>query len=55
MVAMLALTRFREVSILDDELGRFRLEASPAEMLEPTRLMALSTLEDELDSSWLEV
>jgi len=55
LVLMLAFTRFRELSIEDDELESERLEVWLVLMLAFTRLSELSILEDELERERLEV
>jgi hypothetical protein len=51
----LALTRFRELSTLEEELESERLEVWLALMPALTMSKELSTLEDELESERLEV
>ncbi len=55
MVLTLAFTRLSELSTLDDELERFRLEVWLVLMLALTIPRALSTLLLELDRARLEV
>lgn len=52
---MLALTRLRELSTLDEEFESSRLEVWFVEMLALTRLSELSMLDEEFDSPRLEV
>ena len=55
MVAMLALTRLSELSMLDEEFESERLEVWLVLMLALTMLRELSTLEDEFERERLEV
>jgi hypothetical protein len=54
-VLTLALTRLSELSTLDDELERLKLEVWFVLTLALTRLSELSMLEEELESRRLEV
>jgi hypothetical protein len=54
-VEILAFTRLSELSTLEDELERLRLEVLLVEMLALTEFRELSTLEDELERLRLEV
>jgi hypothetical protein len=54
-VLTLALTRLSELSTLDDEFERLRLEVWFVLTLALTRLSELSTLEEEFDRRKLEV
>jgi hypothetical protein len=52
---MLAFAPFRALSTLEEEVDRLRLDAWFVLMLPLTRLSALSTLDEELESDKLEV
>lgn len=52
---MLALTELSELSMLEDELDRFRLEVMFVEILALTELSDASTLEEELERLKLDV
>jgi hypothetical protein len=52
---ILALTEFRDLSTLDEEFERLKLEVWFAEMLALIRLRELSRLDDEFDRLRLEV
>jgi hypothetical protein len=52
---MLALTELSELSMLDEELERFKLEVILVAMLAFTELSEPSTLEDEFERRKLEV
>ena len=55
MVLMLAFTKFSELSTLEEELERLKLDVWFALTLPLTRFRELSTLEDELERLTLEV
>ena len=52
---MLALTEFRDLSMLDEEFERLRLDVWFAVMLAFTKLSELSMLDDEFERLRLEV
>jgi hypothetical protein len=54
-VLTLAFTKFKELSILDEEFERLKLDVWLVLTLALTSARALSTLEEELDSLKLEV